>query len=172
MAKFSSAILLTVSISFGALISSFLPKLSTLISVFENDKVYVIWMDVPSTPYTPGFDNIRKNDYQLRYWSIGHYMWEMKLNNPRPVLSTLMDQDTIKIKQKKSERVCILLCSAKQYEILHEQGKLNNDTDKKVTWLNWGQTKQKNMVGSFTDYKDEWEKMNEDDITIVVIKKI
>jgi len=132
-------------------------------TTFEDNKVYVIWMDVPSTPITPGFDNIRKNDYQLRYWSIGHYMWEMKLNNPRPVLSTLMDQDTIKIKQKKSERVCILLCSAKQYEILHEQGKLNNDTDKKVTWLNWGQTKQKNMVGSFTDYKDEWEKMDEDD---------
>jgi hypothetical protein len=132
-------------------------------TTFENDKVYVIWMDVPTTPITPGFENIRKNNYQMRYWSIGHYMWEMKLNNPRPVLSTLMDQDTIKIKQKKSERVCILLCSAKQYEILHEQGKLNEKTDQQLTWLNWGQTKKKDMMSAFTDYKDEWKKMNEDD---------
>lgn len=109
--------------------------------------IYVIWMDVPMTPITPGFENIQHNDYHLRYWSIGHYLWESNLLNPRPVLSSIMDQDTkthdvnyIDLLTKRpvsGKRACFILCTQSQYELL----KKKRLWDDRIQWLNWGKTK-------------------------------
>jgi hypothetical protein len=116
-----------------------------------NDKyVYVIWMDVPSTPVTPGYKNIIKNDFDARYWSIGHYSYGFSLFSPRPVLSSLMDFELSskdvnykdqKTKEKiQGKRVCVVLASTEQYNYLQTY-KLWKD--KPLSWLNWGASSSK-----------------------------
>lgn len=123
-----------------------------------NDKyVYVIWMDVPSTPATPGFDNIVKKDYQMRYWSIGNYYYGLSSTNPRPVLSSVMDTFTTQtpiqyVDQKTGKkilrnRVCIVLANAEQYSFMKKFQLWN---DEKLTWLNWGNTKSNKLISTFT----------------------
>lgn len=125
-----------------------------------NDKyVYVIWMDVPSAPVTPGYDNIMKNDYQTRYWSIGHYSYGFSLTSPRPVLSSLMDFETnykdVEYQDQKTKanikgkRVCVVVASTEQYNYLktYELWK-----DKPLSWLNWGASSSK-LLSTFQKLK-------------------
>lgn len=123
-----------------------------------NDKyVYVIWMDVPTTPATPGFDNIVNKDYQMRYWSIGNYYYGLSPTNPRPVLSSVMDTFTTQtrlqyVDQKTGKkitrnRVCIVLANAEQYSFMKKFQLWNDD---KLTWLNWGNTKSNKLISAFT----------------------
>lgn len=116
-----------------------------------NDKyVYVIWMDIPSTPITPGFKNIIKNDYQTRYWSIGHYGYGFSLTSPRPVLSSLMDfevktkpvhyKDQKTHKKVSGNRVCVVVASTEQYNYLKTYKLWNEDN---LSWLNWGASSSK-----------------------------
>ena len=116
---------------------------------YSEDEVYVVWMDLPTTPLTPGYENIRATkDYDLRYLSIGHYFFGMTLSNPRPVLSDLVDQDleTVSLSYvddltgetvENGRRVCIVLASNQQYEYMKSFDLLH----KHVNWLNWGKTK-------------------------------
>ena len=137
-----------------------------------NDKyVYVIWMDVPTTPSTPGFDNIVNKDYQMRYWSIGNYHYGLSAKNPRPVLSSLMDTFTTKtplqyVDQKTGKRisrsrVCIVLANAEQYSFLKKFELWNDD---KLTWLNWGNTKSKNLMSAFGKRIEKREKSFANDL--------
>ena len=123
---------------------------------YDNDAVYVIWMDIPSTPITPSYQNIVKNDYQCRYVSVGHYFYGLSKTNIRPLLSARMDNEILKtpikyIDQKTGEkvsgnRVCILLASSKQYDVLRKYQCLS----KKVTWLDWGVTGSSKLLGKAT----------------------
>lgn len=123
---------------------------------YDKDAVYVIWMDIPSTPITPSYQNIVKNDYQCRYVSVGHYFYGLSKTNIRPLLSARMDNEIIRtpvkyIDQKtgkkiKGNRVCILLASSKQYDVLRKY----NCLSKKVTWLDWGVTGSSKLFGKAT----------------------
>lgn len=145
---------------------------------FSKEHVYVIWMDIPSTPATPGFENIIKNDYQARYCSIGHYYYGLSKTNLRPILSSRMDNELIKTpitykdqktgKRITSNRVCILLASSKQYDMLAKYKCLS----KKLTWLDWGVTKTSKLVSgdkvknqvqeNFTIRKSEFEYLEDE----------
>ena len=120
-------------------------------TAYDPDSVYVIWMDIPTTPLTPSYPNIVKKDYQLRYWSLGHYYWAMGLLNQRPALSGLIDQEFTSVdiaynddkhgKRLQSKRVCVVLATADQWEYMRTY-KLVDD---RVNWLNWGKLKGLNF---------------------------
>lgn len=111
---------------------------------FDSDSVYIIWMDIPTFPITPGYDNIIRQNYDVRYFSIGHYFWNMSAINPRPVLSDLTDAQLKSVPVEytdeytnqtiKANRVCIVLATIEQYEYI----KTYNLWDDNVNWLNWG----------------------------------
>ena len=113
-------------------------------TVYDPDSVYVVWMDVPSTPVTPSYNNILKNDFDMRYWSLGHYYWAMGILNQRPALSGIFDQgfNTVDIRYAddkygnclKSKRVCVVVANFDQMEYL----KTYKLMDDRVNWLNWG----------------------------------
>jgi hypothetical protein len=115
-------------------------------TVLDPSSIYIIWMDIPTTPITPGFENIKNNHNQLRYWSLGHYAWEVNILNQRPVLSSLMDQDAkskhieyIDFYTKdavKGNRICVILATFTQYTYLTKKGLW----DDRLQWLNWGKT--------------------------------
>ncbi|NBP16303.1 hypothetical protein EBU95_18280 [bacterium] len=116
-------------------------------TIYDERFVYIVWFDKPSTPETPSFQNIIRQDYQTRFFSVGHYYWAMELGNPRPVLSDLEDQDmkTVPIqyqdeltsKSLSSQRVCVLLATKSQHDYLTSYDLLDDN----VNWLNWGKTK-------------------------------
>jgi len=115
---------------------------------YDPESIHVIWMDTPTFPQTPGFNNILKKDYDLRYFSLGHYYWNMDLQNQRPVQSDLTDaQFTYKqvkyvpvnngtdAQEVTGRRICVVLCTLEQWEFLH----LNELWDEtRLSWLNWG----------------------------------
>lgn len=120
-------------------------------TVYDPDSVYVVWMDVPSSPLTPSYANILKKDYDMRYWSVGHYYWAMGLMNQRPALSGLSDQEfkTVDIaynddkygNRLQSKRVCIVLATYDQMEYMRTY-KL---VDERLNWLNWGKLQALNF---------------------------
>ena len=120
-------------------------------TVYDPDSIYVIWMDVPTSPLTPGYGNLLKKDYQMRYFSLGHYYWAMNLLHQRPALSGLADQEmkTVDIAYNddkygtrlQSKRVCVVLATFDQIEYLRTY-KLVDD---RLNWLNWGTLQGLNM---------------------------
>ena len=112
---------------------------------YDPDSVYVIWVDLPSFPHTPGFSSLIESSYDLRYFSFGHYCWNMTIQNPRPVLSDLVDYEikSIPVEYKdeyinktiQGNRACIVLATIEQYTYLQNY---NLWDDKKLNWLNWG----------------------------------
>ena len=106
---------------------------------FNENEVYVIWMDIPTFPHTPGYDTIIKKNYDLRYFSVGHYYYNMTVQHPKPVLSDVVDAE-MKVHRVKYQdgrhgrRVCIVLCTEEQQSYMLKF-KLWSD---KITWLNWG----------------------------------
>lgn len=124
---------------------------------YDADAIYIIWADTPTFPHTPDFNNIIKNDYDLRYFSFGHYYWNMTPSNPRPVLSDLLDAEIKTIqteyideytKQKIiGNRACIILASFEQYKYMKSYNILDEE---RVNWLNWGKVQ---MGDNMTDMK-------------------
>jgi hypothetical protein len=117
-------------------------------TVFSPSFVYIIWMDVPSAPITPGWSNLSKKEYDVRYWSLGHYYWGMTSINQRPCLSGLYDQfvktDAVSYTDDKYGtnhcdvmRACFLLATFEQYTALKEKDLIPDN----VNWLNWGKLK-------------------------------
>ena len=114
---------------------------------YTKDCVYVIWFDAPTSPQTPDYANLRRKDYQVRYWDVQHSLAETSLLNPRPTLSGLNDhqvkkhvvtyEDQHTKKQVVGQRVVILLSTYEQYSDIHRFGLFNEN----VNWLNWGKTK-------------------------------
>lgn len=113
-------------------------------TTLDDKSVYVIWMDIPTTPRTPGYENIRAGNYDLRYFGIGHYFWNMTGLNMRPVLSDLTDSDLVTVRVRYTDeythqeieatRACIVLATIEQYQYLQAF----NLWDGNVNWLNWG----------------------------------
>jgi len=114
-------------------------------TVFSPSFVYIIWMDVPSAPTTPGWSNLSNGGYDVRYWSLGHYYWGMTTINQRPCLSGLFDQfvhtesvsytdDKYDTERCDARRACFLLATYEQYTYLKEKDLLPDN----VNWLNWG----------------------------------
>jgi hypothetical protein len=120
-------------------------------TVYDPESVYVIWMDVPSTPLTPSYSNLLQDKYDMRYWSLGHYYWAMGLLNQRPALSGIFDQGfhTVKVQYNddkygnclQSQRVCVVLATYDQREYLKTYQLL----DERVNWLNWGKLSGLNL---------------------------
>ena len=116
-------------------------------TTYDPDSVYVVWMDVPTTPLTPGYKNIVGGKYDMRYWSLSHNYWSMGLVNQRPLLSGLFDQQfkTVDVqyaddetgKCVKGKRACVLLASYEQYEYL----KTYHLLDERINWVNWGKVR-------------------------------
>ena len=113
-------------------------------TVYDPEAVYVVWMDVPTTPMTPGYANLLNENHDMRYWSLGHYYWAMGILNQRPALSGIMDQGfkTVDVKYTddkyenclQSKRVCVVVATADQHEYLGTYQLM----DDRVNWLNWG----------------------------------
>lgn len=122
-------------------------------TVYDKHSVYIIWMDCPSTPITPGYAGILNDKYDMRYWSLSHSYWASEPLHQRPGLSGKDDQEFHKTevcyiddKYKNSvtgQRVCVLLASFEQYNYL----KTYNLLDDRVTWLNWGTTRLPSVGG-------------------------
>lgn len=112
---------------------------------YDASSVYIIWMDIPTFPMTPDYNHIITNNYDLRYFSLGHYYYNMTLFHPRPVLSDLSDQNlsfhTLSYQDDKTKQwlknhrrvVCVLATKEQWMQIQHVAPKV-------VNWLNWGRT--------------------------------
>ena len=131
-------------------------------TIYNPASVYVVWMDIPRTPLSPGFSHIaQSNSYDLRYISVGHYFYGMTPPNLRPVLSDLFDQfiNTIaydKIDPKtnehvKRDRAVFVLASDEQYYYLTNNVGQNSMWNEKLNWLNWGKTKMKSKIHDIDD---------------------
>lgn len=129
-------------------------------TLYDERYVYVIWLDIPICPNTPDYSNILKNNsYQMRYFSIGHYYWQMDLANPRPVLSAIQDNEMITSpiiyrdlktnKSLESKRVCIVLATYDQYDYL----KMYGLWDDRINWLNWGKTENPSFLSKIDKIK-------------------
>jgi len=112
---------------------------------YDEDYVYVVWMDCPTYPSTPGFSNISSgNNYDVRYFSLGHYFYNMTKTNMKPVQSDLVDAqirtysftytDVYTKKCVTAHRACIVLATLKQYEYFKSFDLWHDH----VNWLNWG----------------------------------
>ena len=118
---------------------------------YDPKQIYVVWCDIPTTPKTPGFKEIVNNTNQLRYWSLGHYYYEMDILNPRPVVSGIMDQhvkytpitykDSVSLKKVSGNRAVFVICTYTQYQQLKNLNLWND----KLNWLNWGKTKHPSL---------------------------
>lgn len=112
---------------------------------YDPNSVYVVWFDTPTFPHTPGFNNILRNDYDLRYFSVGHYGFNTTLISQRPVFSDLVDfeimtscvtyTDEYTGKKIEGRRACLVLSTFEQYEYLKNY---NLWIDDKLNFLNWG----------------------------------
>lgn len=112
---------------------------------YDPNSVYVIWFDAPTFPHTPGFENILRNNYDLRYFSIGHYGFNMTPSSQRPVFSDLVDfeimtkcvsyTDEYTGKKIEGRRACVVLSTFEQYEYLKNYNLWNDDN---LNFLNWG----------------------------------
>lgn len=120
-------------------------------TVYDPDSVYVVWMDVPTTPLTPNYANIVRDDYQMRYYSLGHYYWAMGVMHQRPALSGLADQEfrTVDVTYNddksgarlQSKRVCVVLATYDQIEYLRTYKLITEH----LNWLNWGKLESLNF---------------------------
>jgi hypothetical protein len=145
---------------------------------YDERYVYVMWLDKPSAPNTPDFSNILKTDeYQLRYFSVGHYFWQMELGNPRPVLSAIQDNEMISNpivykdvytnKTLHSDRVCIVLATYTQYNYMKTYGLWREN----INWLNWGKTKNPSVFDLLRGLKEDIKQSTGYDETIQIIEQ-
>lgn len=111
---------------------------------YADDSIYVIWMDLPTFPHTPDYQEIMNKDKNLRYFSFGHYYWNMDKLNLRPVQSDLVDAqinsypieyiDEYTNEKITMQRAVIILSTREQYEYLNSYNIWNDN----LNWLNWG----------------------------------
>ncbi len=114
---------------------------------YQSGKAAVIWCDVPTTPLTPGWDNIiDSSTYDLRYYSFGHYYYNMDPPwNLRPALSSVIDQNIAKTSVSYTDeytkedvvgtRVCIVIVADDDRDNLVIPDEYKN----KVTIIPWGE---------------------------------
>lgn len=125
-------------------------------TVYDRDRVYIIWMDCPTTPVTPGYDGIVKKNYDLRYWSFEHGYWASEPLHQRPGLSGKYDEQYTRVEVSykddrdhvniTGQRVCIVVASYEQYNYLQTY----DLWDDRVNWLNWGTTRLPSVGGDTT----------------------
>jgi len=111
---------------------------------YSDDSVYILWTDIPTFPHTPDYQQIIRHDKDVRYFSFGHYFWNMEGNNLRPNQSDLVDAqlkyhsftytDQHTQQSIQASRMVIVLATKEQYDYLQSY----HLWDSNINWLNWG----------------------------------